>query len=83
LANVDLAGTNAGSMFGKGIYLAESSSKADEYAYDDCGGAYNNLYAILVCRAVIGRPLVVQERYDYSQCGAIREMHYDCVIGDR
>jgi len=80
---VDLAGTNAGSMFGKGIYLAESSTKADEYAYDDCGGAYNNLYAILVCRAVIGRPWVVQERYDYSQCGAIREMQYDCVIGDR
>lgn len=80
---VSFAGRNAGSMFGHGIYLAESSSKADEYAYDDAGGAYNGLFAILVCRAVLGRPYVVQQRADYSKSNAICSMNYDCVVGDR
>lgn len=32
---VDCACKNGGTMFGPGIYLAESSTKADEYARDD------------------------------------------------
>merc|ERR1719281_2292342 len=42
---VDLAGKTAGTMFGPGVYLAEASSKSDEYARDDQGGDYDGLFA--------------------------------------
>jgi len=78
---VDLAGKSAGTMFGPGIYLAEASSKADEYARDDASGEYKGLYAVLLCRAVVGRPCVVEKPGDYSQ--KVTSGEYDCVLGDR
>merc|ERR1719375_2758561 len=59
---VDFAGKSAGTMFGPGIYLAEASSKADEYARDEnTGGAYDGLFAVLICRAVVGRSFVTEK----------------------
>merc|ERR1719359_1185123 len=59
------AGKSTGTMFGYGVYLAEASSKADEYACDDGGGTYPQLNALLVCRCLVGRPHVVQEAGDH------------------
>lgn len=79
---VDFAGASAGTMFGPGIYLAEASSKADEYAKDEnTGGAYDGLFAVLICRAVVGRSYVTQKPGDFKeQC---LEGNFDSVLGDR
>lgn len=34
---LSFAGSTTGSMFGEGLYFAESCTKADEYAKDDKG----------------------------------------------
>jgi len=78
---VDLAGKSAGTMFGPGVYLAESSTKADEYARDDVGGDYGGLYALLVCRVALGRPYVITEAGDFSE--RVRSGEYGHVLGDR
>jgi hypothetical protein len=78
---IDFAGGAAGMMFGPGIYMAESSSKADEYAQDDAEGAYKGLFAMLVCRTVVGAPFVVQEPGSYKK--NVLSGSYDCVLGDR
>merc|ERR1739848_149924 len=48
---LSLAGTHAGTLYGKGLYLAESCTKSDEYSsrYD------HDTYCILLCRFVIGK----------------------------
>ncbi|CAE7227604.1 Parp14 [Symbiodinium natans] len=76
-----LAGKNAGSMFGPGVYLAESSVKADEYAQDDTNGSYTGLYAVLFCRAVVGRALQVTDPADYGPL--VTSGDFESVVGDR
>jgi hypothetical protein len=75
------AGKSTGTMFGNGIYLAECSSKSDEYACDDSGGTYPQLNALLVCRSLIGKPHTVQEPGDHIAEAKLRGC--DCVVGDR
>jgi len=75
------AGKSTGTMFGYGVYLAECSSKSDEYAHDDSGGNYPGLRALLVCRCLVGKPHVVQAAGDYIQ--EAKDNGCDCVIGDR
>lgn len=41
-------------LFGGGLYFAEKSSKADEYACDDTEGIYRGLYGMLICRVTCG-----------------------------
>lgn len=48
-----LAGSGNGSMFGEGLYFAESCTKADEYARDDTGH-YSDVRALLLCRVCMG-----------------------------
>jgi len=75
------AGSATGTMFGAGVYMAECSSKSDEYGCDDGGNTFPGLMALLVCRCFVGVPLVVQQAGDHvSQAG---EAGYDCVCGDR
>lgn len=50
---VDKAGSNAGTLYGRGIYLAESCSKSDEYSTENADGHR----CILLCRAVLGNIL--------------------------
>ncbi|CAE7203557.1 tank-1 [Symbiodinium sp. CCMP2592] len=78
---VDFAGKSAGTMFGPGIYLAESSTKADEYAQDDATGDYAELYAVLVCRALLGKPYVTEEPGDFRE--QVLSGEFGHVLGDR
>lgn len=57
----ELAGSGKGTLYGPGIYFAESSTKADEYAGDDDTGLYKGLYAMLLCRVALGNPVVTAE----------------------
>ena len=52
-----LSGTAAGSLYGKGLYFAESSAKSDEYTTrdEDLFSDSYGLRAILVCRILLGR----------------------------
>lgn len=77
---IEKAGTRAGSMFGRGIYLAENASKSDEYATEG-GGVYLGLCAMLLCRTVMGNVLTVALSTDCSE--HIKSGEYDCVCGDR
>jgi len=79
--SVDHAGSATGTMFGAGIYCAESSSKADEYGRDDGGNTYPSLCALLVCRCFIGKPYIVDSAGNHVETA--RDHGYDCVIGDR
>ena len=54
---VDKAGSNAGTLYGRGIYLAESCSKSDEYSRENADGHR----CILLCRAVLGNILYNDE----------------------
>ncbi|CAK9051206.1 Hypothetical protein SCF082_LOCUS28131 [Durusdinium trenchii] len=45
---LDHAGSATGTMYGAGIYMAECSSKSDEYGRDDGGNTYPSLHAMLV-----------------------------------
>mmetsp|Transcript_40343 Transcript_40343/g.94826 ORF Transcript_40343/g.94826 Transcript_40343/m.94826 type:complete len:894 (+) Transcript_40343:102-2783(+) len=78
---VDLAGKTAGTMFGPGVYLAESSTKADEYARDDVGGEYDGLYAVLVCKVVLGRSFLTEKAGDFTE--QVTSGRFDHVLGDR
>lgn len=51
---VDKAGSNAGTLYGPGIYLAEASTKADEYATDDKDSIFTGLYGMIVNRVLCG-----------------------------
>jgi hypothetical protein len=78
---VDMAGSNAGTLYGNGVYLAESCAKSDEYAADDAEG----LRRIIVCRTTLGNVLYSDEnRPDVDllvkQCV---EGPYNSVLGDR
>jgi len=80
------AGTNAGSMFGPGIYLAENSTKSDEYAQDDKDGLYQGQFCLLLCRAVLGQVLQMVdggEAVHGMVSEAMRSEKYDSVLGDR
>jgi len=80
--SIDLAGASAGTMFGPGIYLAEASSKADEYAKDEnSGGAYDGLFAVLICRAIVGRSFVTLKPGDFKD--NCLTGNFDSVLGDR
>mmetsp|Transcript_74134 Transcript_74134/g.193395 ORF Transcript_74134/g.193395 Transcript_74134/m.193395 type:complete len:154 (-) Transcript_74134:18-479(-) len=79
---IDLAGCSAGSLYGRGIYLAENSSKADEYSHVDPG---TGLFTMLLCRATLGRHLYTAElQPDPRRCedACLRGLHHS-VLGDR
>lgn len=83
---MQLAGSNAGTLYGPGLYLAENSSKSDEYAADEDSGIYRGLYAMLICRVTCGRILYTDELKPVKsrltqQCTL--EKRYDSVLGDR
>jgi len=78
---LDLAGSNAGTLFGSGIYLGEAASKADEYTEPDDTG----IRCLLLCRATMGRALYVDsietDPDDLTQRCLSGEYH--SVLGDR
>jgi hypothetical protein len=78
---VNLAGSNAGTLYGKGVYLAESVSKSDEYTKENARGER----CILVCRATLGAVNYTDEvAPDVDELVAsCTEGPYHCVLGDR
>eukprot|EP00908_Phaeocystis_cordata_P020415 Transcript_32076.p1 GENE.Transcript_32076~~Transcript_32076.p1 ORF type:complete len:715 (+),score=179.38 Transcript_32076:1622-3766(+) len=70
--NPNLCGTNAGTAFGEGVYLAEDVAKTDHYSepdvgydgsselhrrlYGDCNRHQGSVFYVLVCRALLGYP---------------------------
>ncbi|CAE7410768.1 Tiparp [Symbiodinium pilosum] len=53
--NIDLAGSSTGTLYGRGAYLGESITKADEYAKDEPDGYYDGVFSVLVCRLTMGK----------------------------
>merc|ERR1712187_554211 len=83
---LDRAGSNAGTLYGRGLYFGERSTKADEYAGDDNVGVYRGLYAMLLCRVVCGRCKYTEEvrpNLDDLLRDVGKEGPYHSVIGDR
>jgi len=85
---LDLAGTSAGTLYGRGVYLAECCSKSDEYTSAD---ESTGLRPLLLCRATLGNVLYTAERTPdvqklERQCGlgkATSLTSYRSVLGDR
>ncbi|CAJ1354610.1 unnamed protein product, partial [Effrenium voratum] len=76
-----LAGSATGTLYGRGSYLAESITKADEYAKQEDDG----LYTVLLCRVLGGRVRYTDER-NPDPDALTRECtqgEYDCIVGDR
>lgn len=67
------AGTNVGSLFGRGIYTAESTSKADEYTWPD---RRDQLHTMLVCRTTLGHLHYTAEKHPNT-----RQLEMDCGLG--
>jgi len=78
------AGSAAGSLYGAGLYLAECSSKSDEYATADQEGLYGGHCAMLLCRVVLGSTLTWDTESDVPQIErAMQRGGYDSLLGDR
>jgi len=78
---VNLAGSHAGTLYGKGVYLAESVSKSDEYTRENARGER----CILVCRATLGYVNYtdqVSPNVDALVDSCVNGP-YHCVLGDR
>lgn len=77
--NLGLAGKHRGKMFGRGVYFAEESSKADEYAEPD---EEFGLRCMLFCRVACGEThLAVEPCADMER--QVDRRKFDCTIGDR
>ena len=74
----DRANRRAGWMFGKAVYLAEDSTKADEYAND---GDEEDDHFMIICRAYTGRVLKESEPGNYDE--TIQKEDHDCVVAQR
>lgn len=78
---LDLAGSNAGTLYGRGVYFSESTGKSDEYATEDPRG----WCCMLVCRVTLGRLLYTDEEYPDTNA-LVRHCTrgtYHSVLGDR
>merc|ERR1712151_454902 len=75
-----LAGTATGTLYGRGSYLAESITKADEYAKQE-----NSVYTVLLCRVLGGNVKYTDDRTPDPDALTkdCTEGDYDCIIGDR
>lgn len=78
---VNFAGSHAGTLYGRGIYLAENSTKSDEYTRAVPSGERH----LLLCRAILGRAFYLDTvDADPRECeAACLEADYHCVLGDR
>lgn len=80
--NIDLAGTSFGTMYGAGAYLAESCTKADEYSYDEPGGYYDGIFAMILCRVCMGKFYYTTSR-DTEAGDKVASGEFDSTLGDR
>lgn len=80
--NITLAGSNAGTMYGRGAYMTESSTKADEYASDEPGGYYDGIFAMVLVRACMGQFYYTTGR-EPDAGDKVASGDYDSTLGDR
>lgn len=75
-----LAGSATGTLYGRGAYLAESITKADEYAKDE-----KSCFTVMLCRVLGGRVKYTDERTPDPEklTEACVQGPYDCILGDR
>jgi hypothetical protein len=73
-----LAGTATGTLYGKGSYLAESITQADEYSKNEEGS-----FTVLLCRVLGGRVNYTDERTpDATELTrSCTEGDFDCILG--
>lgn len=77
-----LAGSHKGTMFGRGCYFAECSSKSDEYSSHG-QGTWSDVYALLLCR-VVGGEFCRLTKSDHSKVTKVLGSgEYDSILGDR
>lgn len=76
------SGSHAGLMFGPGAYLAECSSKSDEYAQEG-EGIYKGVYALILCRAVCGNMFYTRTSDIPAITQARSSGDFESVLGDR
>jgi len=78
---VSRAGSSTGTLYGKGLYFAESVTKADEYAKPNAEGRY----AVLLCRVIGGKVKYTDEVTPDPEAlvHACIEGPFDSVCGDR
>jgi len=81
--NLGMVGSNVGTMFGAGAYMAEASSKSDEYASEDLSGVFAGKYAFLLCRVLVGNAFYTRESDIPAIEAAIATGNYQAVLGDR
>merc|ERR1712061_245913 len=82
-AGFDISKTSSGCLYGRGIYLAECSSKSDEYTEEDTEGLQAGCCAMFLCRALLGNALVWDK---YVSEDLVKEWARGCyhsIIGDR
>jgi len=82
---LDLAGSHIGTLYGPGIYFAECSTKADEYAETAQEGPQKGWRPMLVCRVMLGRVNYCDQVYPdvpvlVRQC---LDGTYHSICGDR
>jgi len=84
---LNLAGSNAGTLYGRGVYLAECCSKSDEYTTADPD---TDLRPLILCRATLGNVLYTDQRTPDTKMlerkcglGATGITGYRSVLGDR
>jgi len=81
--DMSMVGKAAGSLFGRGLYFAESCMKADEYTYPDSRG----WSPLLLCRVVLGRCYYCDAKkpWDIADVleSACRGGGFHAVVGDR
>merc|ERR1712050_441658 len=75
-----LAGSATGTLYGRGSYLAESVTKADEYSKLE-----GEFCCVLLCRVLGGRVRYCDERAPDADALTrdCMEGAYDCIVGDR
>jgi len=79
--NLNRAGSCTGTLYGRGIYFAESITKADEYSKPNENGEY----AVILARVVGGNVHYIDAiEPDPEEClQSCIEGPYDCILGDR
>lgn len=78
---LNLAGSAAGILYGRGVYLAEHCTKSDEYTKPMCNGDRH----LLICRSTLGRVYYTDKRdVDPRACEkACLDGRHHSVLGDR
>merc|ERR1712187_392375 len=75
-------GSAAGTMYGRGVYMAESVTKADEYAKDEPGGKYAGVFAVVVSRVTMGKLYYTTKRKEDAE-DIVDTGKFDSTLGDR